>query len=76
MIHFDFRMSDVDAENLLEAISESALRNDEYILKLQYGVYTGEITPAEANREIEWHVKNKEYLLGLIARMDNTWVES
>lgn len=76
MIHFDFRMSDNDAEKLLAAISETALRNDEYISNLQYGVYTGEITPAEANPKIEWHAKNKEYLLGLLARMDNTWVES
>lgn len=72
MIKFEFILDDLDAENLIYAIRETALRNDEYIMELEEKVRNGECEFGYAKNFIEWHKLNKEYLLGLIAKMSNT----
>jgi hypothetical protein len=72
MIHFDFIVEDVDAENLMWAIRESALRNDEAIM--DYEART-DLTQEQKDSYIDWFKANKEYMLGLIEKMTNTRVE-
>jgi hypothetical protein len=72
MIHFDFIVEDVDAENLMWAIRESALRNDEHIM--DYEART-DLTQEQKDSYISWLKANKEYMLGLIEKMTNTRVE-
>ena len=72
MIHFDFIVEDVDAENLMWAIRESALRNDEAIM--DYEART-DLTQEQKDSYISWLKANKAYMLGLIEKMTNTRVE-
>jgi hypothetical protein len=72
MIHFDFIVEDVDAENLMWAIRESALRNDEHIM--DYEART-DLTQEQKDSYISWLKANKAYMLGLIEKMTNTRVE-
>jgi hypothetical protein len=72
MIHFDFIVEDVDAENLMWAIRESALRNDEDIM--DYEART-DLTQEQKDSYISWLKANKAYMLGLIEKMTNTRVE-
>lgn len=72
MIHFDFIVEDVDAENLMWAIRESALRNDEAIM--DYMART-DLTQEQKDSYIDWLKANKAYMLGLIEKMTNTRVE-
>jgi hypothetical protein len=72
MIHFDFIVEDVDAENLMWAIRESALRNDEHIMK--YMART-DLTQEQKDSYINWLNSNKAYMLGLIEKMTNTRIE-
>jgi hypothetical protein len=65
-------MEDVDAENLMWAIRESALRNDEHIMK--YMART-DLTQEQKDSYINWLNSNKAYILGLIEKMTNTRVE-
>jgi hypothetical protein len=72
MIHFNFIVEDVDAENLMWAIRESALRNDEHIM--DYEVRT-DLTQEQKDSYISWLKANKAYMLGLIEKMTNTRIE-
>jgi hypothetical protein len=72
MIHFDFIVEDVDAENLMSAIRESALRNDMSIM--DYETRT-DLTREQKDSYIDWLKANKAYMLGLIEKMTNTRVE-
>lgn len=72
MIHFDFIVEDVDAENLMWAIRNSALRNDEAIM--DYMART-DLTQEQKDSYIDWLKANKAYMLGLIEKMTNTRVE-
>jgi hypothetical protein len=72
MIHFNFIVEDVDAENLMWAIRESALRNDEHIM--DYEART-DLTQEQKDSYINWLKANKAYILGLIEKMTNTRVE-
>jgi hypothetical protein len=65
MIHFDFIVEDVDAENLMWAIRESALRNDEHIM--DYEART-DLTQEQKDSYISWLKANKAYMLGLIEK--------
>lgn len=76
MIKFEFVLDDLDAENLVYAIRESALRNDEYIMDWQSKVHSGECTQVHADQYINWHKANKEYLLGLITKMTNVRINN
>jgi len=57
MIHFNFIVEDVDAENLMWAIRESALRNDEAIM--DYMART-DLTQEQKDSYIDWLTANKE----------------
>jgi hypothetical protein len=72
MIHFDFIVEDVDAENLMWAIRESALRNDEDIMDYESRT---DLTQEQKDSYISWLKANKAYMLGLIEKMTNTRVE-
>jgi hypothetical protein len=72
MIHFDFIVEDVDAENLMWAIRESALRNDEHIMNYEA---RQDLTREQKDSYISWLKANKEYMLGLIEKMTNTRIE-
>jgi hypothetical protein len=72
MIHFNFIVEDVDAENLMWAIRESALRNDEHIM--DYEART-DLTQEQKDSYISWLKANKAYMLGLIEKMTNTRIE-
>ena len=72
MIHFDFIVEDVDAENLMWVIRESALRNDEHIMDYEA---RADLTQEQKESYISWLKANKEYMLGLIEKMTNTRVE-
>jgi hypothetical protein len=72
MIHFDFIVEDVDAENLMWAIRNSALRNDEAIMDYEA---RQDLTREQKDSYISWLKANKEYMLGLIEKMTNTRIE-
>jgi hypothetical protein len=72
MIHFDFIVEDVDAENLMWAIRNSALRNDEAIMNYEA---RQDLTREQKDSYISWLKANKEYMLGLIEKMTNTRIE-
>jgi hypothetical protein len=72
MIHFNFIVEDVDAENLMWAIRNSALRNDEAIM--DYEART-DLTQEQKDSYIDWLKANKAYMLGLIEKMTTTRVE-
>ena len=72
MIHFDFIVEDVDAENLMSAIRESALRNDMSVM--DYEART-DLTREQKDSYINWLKANKAYMLGLIEKMTNTRIE-
>jgi hypothetical protein len=72
MIHFDFIVEDVDAENLMWAIRESALRNDEH--KLSY-MARSDLTDEQKESYYQALDANKAYMLGVIEKMTNTRVE-
>jgi hypothetical protein len=72
MIHFDFIVEDVDAENLMWAIRESALRNDEYIIKY---MARQDMTEEQKEPYIKYFKDGKAYMLGLIEKMTNTRIE-
>lgn len=76
MIKFEFVLDDLDAENLVYAIRESALRNDEYIMEWQMKSHKGECSKETADSYIKWHKGNKDYLLGLITKMTNVRINN
>ena len=72
MIHFDFTVEDVDAENIVSAIRGHALRNDEHIM--EYMTRT-DMSDEVKEMHISWLKRNKAYMLGIIEKMTNTRVE-
>jgi hypothetical protein len=72
MIHFDFTVEDIDAENIVRAVRDSALRNDEKIM--DYMMREG-LTQEQKDSYIDWLKANKAYMLSLIEKMTNTRVE-
>jgi len=68
MIHFDFVVEDVDAENIVGAIRDAALRNDELIME---AMARTDLTEEQRDGYISWHQANKEYMLGLVEKMTN-----
>ena len=67
MIHFDFTVSDSDAENIMEIMRNQITQNH---LRIQSMMY-------EIGKEhyIEAYRKDNEYIEGLIKKMTNTRVE-
>ena len=72
MIHFDFTVEDVDAENIVWAIREAALKNDEF--KMEYITRT-DLSEEQKENYCKSLDANKEYMLGLIEKMTNTRIE-
>jgi hypothetical protein len=68
MIHFDFVVEDVDAENIVGAIRDVALRNDELITE---AIARTDLTDEQRASYISWFKSNKEYMLGLVEKMTN-----
>ena len=71
-VKFEFVMEDVDAENLMWAIRNEALRNDEVMMDYEA---RQDLTREQKDSYIDWLKANKEYMLGLIEKMTNTRVE-
>jgi len=71
-VKFEFTLEDVDAENLIWAIRDSALRND--ISILDYMVRE-DLTQEQKDVYIKYFEDGKAYTLGLIDQMTNTRVE-
>jgi hypothetical protein len=71
-VKFEFTMEDVDAENLIWAIRDSALRND--ISILDYMVRE-DLTQEQKDVYIKYFEDGKAYTLDLIDQMTNTRVE-
>ena len=72
MIHFNFIVEDVDAENLMWAIRDYALKNDEH--KISY-MSRSDLTDEQKESYYQALDANKAYMLGLIEKMTNTRVE-
>ena len=71
-VKFEFVMEDVDAENLIRAIRDSALRNDIHILDY---MTREDLSEDQRNNYIRHLKENQAYTLGLIDQMKNTRVE-
>ena len=71
-VKFEFILEDVDAENLLWAVRNYALRNDEYIF--DYIIRT-DLTSEQKASYISVLKDSKSYFLDLIGKMSNTRVE-
>ena len=71
-VKFEFVMEDVDAENLIWAVRDSALRSDEHIME-----YMARRDLTEGQRDSYIYALNdrKVYILSLIEQMTNTRVE-
>lgn len=68
MIKFEFTVDDVDAQNIFFALNDAARKNDEHILEW---MSKPDISEEQRASYIDWHQRNKEYILGLIAQMTN-----
>lgn len=71
-VKFEFVMEDVDAENLIWAIRDTALKNDIRILEY---MARQDLSEEQQNNYIQHLEANKAYTLGLIEQMTNTRVE-
>ena len=68
MIHFDFTVSDADAENIFTILNNQISRNREEMLKLvAYGSLEYNMLKA--------YKRDNEYITELIKKMTNTKVE-
>jgi len=72
MIHFNFIVEDVDAENIMWAIRDRALKSDEH--KISF-MARSDLTDAQKESYYQALDANKAYMLGLIEKMTNTRVE-
>lgn len=70
MIKFEFTVDDADAENIFSCIQDAALKNLERISVVKSLNYPPEV---EASY-IAAYERDREYLLGLMAKMKNTRV--
>lgn len=66
MIHFDFTVSDADAENIIDCIQQTICKNHMKIM---------DFIIAKDDVMVEHYKQDIEYLEGLIKRMSNTRVE-
>lgn len=71
-VKFEFTMSDVDAENLIRAVRDSALRCGEDIMAV---MANQTLTAEQKAQYIRAYQDHREYMLGLITQMTNTRVE-
>ena len=67
MIHFNFTVSDADAENIFTILNNQISRNREEMLKL--------MVKGDAWNMREVYERDNEYIKQLMAKMTNTRVE-
>jgi len=67
MIHFDFIVSDVDAENIMRIMQAAVGVQDEHILNCIVD---------DDQSSLRWHQGHKQYILGLMYQMNNKRVDS
>ena len=67
MIHFNFTVSDADAENIFTILNNQIHRNREEMLEL--------MVKGDAWNMREAYEQDNEYIKGLIGKMANTKVE-
>ena len=67
MIHFDFTVSDADAENIFAILRDRIVENNVII--------TNMIGKPGKEYYIATYRQDNEYIEGLIKKMTNTWVE-
>ena len=67
MIHFDFIVSDADAENIMEIMRDRIMHNNVHIQKL--------MVAWRQEHYIKAYKQDNEYIEGLIKKMTNTRVE-
>lgn len=67
MIHFNFTVSDADAENIFTILNNQISRNREEMLEL--------MVKGDAWNMREAYERNNEYVKELMAKMTNTKVE-
>jgi hypothetical protein len=67
MIHFNFTVSDADAENIFTILNNQISRNREEMLKL--------MVKGDAWNMREVYERDNEYIKELMAKMTNTRVE-
>lgn len=65
-IKFNFTVSDIDAENILNAIRQYALQND---IEMMDVIASTILTREEKDAKIESFRADKQYILGLIEKM-------
>jgi hypothetical protein len=66
MIHFDFTVDDIDAQNIVWCIRNAALQSDEYIMDI---MVDPDLTEEQRKSYIDYHKTNKKYMLGLVEKM-------
>ena len=69
MIHFDFIVSDADAENILGCILSSALKSSELVIHEM-------CKDNPSDDMIRGYKQNHDYLISLIPRMTNTRISN
>jgi hypothetical protein len=67
MIHFNFTVSDTDAENIFNILNNQVSRNREEMLKL--------IASGDGYNMLGVYERDSEYIKALINKMTNTKVE-
>ena len=65
-VHFDFTVSAVDAENIMQLMRAGVAKQNEYILKCMLN--------GDSDEE-RWHRLHKKYLEELIGKMTNFHVQ-
>lgn len=68
MIHFDFTVSDADAENIMEIMRDRIIDNNMRIMNLM-------THPCRPEQTIQAYRRDNEYVEELIKKMTNTRIE-
>ena len=76
MIHFDFRMSDLDASNVFDIMHGEACRIGEEALDFKFELLRSQMLPAKERKviwaKIRWLEAHAKYIKSLIEKMKNT----
>lgn len=66
MIKFDFTVDAEDAMNILSAVRDMAVKNDELAIR---DMVDQSLSSEEREARLAWYKKNKAYVLGLLEKM-------
>ena len=76
MIHFDFIVDDIDAENIMDCIHQEVLKCKKEIHKIECGVSRlSDKSPEDREAYINGYQKHAKYLQDLMKKMKNQRVE-